>query len=660
MGRNVSMKKLFSFLIMLSMLMIYTVNAQAIEAVRQKNTATYIVFPLIDSSDDVSYKSSAASLDSEIDAFADGSAPDGFVDCTNEATEIGSTGVYYLSLTQTEMNNDYIIIQVKASDANTQAILIRTMIGDAANLATTDDGGAINVTAGKIDEVNKLTEFDEDNTAIDIDSTTLGTVNTLTGHTPQTGDSYAIVNSGTYGNSVIEGLVDDLETRLTVARAGYLDKLNVTGTLANSDDAATYKAAGFSTHSAADVLNVDISAYSGAGYAGTYIKRIYDKLPANYIMGAGGQSDKDDDIDAILADTAAMDTSSELRTLLAGSDTALSTVTTAQVNSEVDTALADIGLDHLINSALPAGVSTDVALGSVFGELLDDGTAWSYDRATDSLEAIRDRGDSDWITSALAASDIWGYGTRTLTAFGFTADANLTQILGSALTETNTLADAFSYFFDVAAPSKTINDCGVAGSGLTAQEVWEYDISAISIGGYAGDYLNNLPNDPADDSDIDSQLSAIQTDLDNPSQYKAAGFMPDSEDGSSFTAIPWNAAWDAEAESEAIDALNIYGPPTKTELDTAVADVSVDELQASALADLFNTNSGDDYDTAAAGSVVKEIADNAGVSGAKDFTDNEATAIKAVLGVGDDDATPNDVTSGILDAIRDLIKRLRR
>lgn len=221
------MKRIFVALLAL----LLSVNvAQAIEVVRQKNVATYVTFPLIDSTDDVSFKSSATSPDSEIDAFADGSAPDGFADCTNEATEIGSTGVYYLSLTQSEMNNDYIVIQVKASDANTQAILIRTMVGDVANIATTDDGGAINVTSGKIDEVA-----------------------TLTGHTAQTGDSYAIVNSGTYGNSAIEGLVDDLETRLTADRAGYLDKLNVSGTLAHSDAAATYKATGFSTHSAADV-----------------------------------------------------------------------------------------------------------------------------------------------------------------------------------------------------------------------------------------------------------------------------------------------------------------------------------------------------------------------------------------------------------------------
>jgi hypothetical protein len=35
-------------------------------------------------------------------------------------------------------------------------------------------------------------------------------------------------------------------------------------------------------------------------------------------------------------------------------------------------------------------LSTDVALDSIFGQLLDNGSAWSYDRTTDSLEAIRD------------------------------------------------------------------------------------------------------------------------------------------------------------------------------------------------------------------------------------------------------------------------------
>lgn len=51
--------------------------------------------------------------------------------------------------------------------------------------------------------------------------------------------------------------------------------------------------------------------------------------------------------------------------------------------------------------------------------------------------------------------------------------------------------------------------------------------------------------------------------------------------GAGLTAIPWNAAWDAEAQSEATDALNAYDPPTKAELDTGFAalnDVAVTDI----------------------------------------------------------------------------------
>lgn len=43
--------------------------------------------------------------------------------------------------------------------------------------------------------------------------------------TAQTGDAYAIVNNGTYGNSALNTDLDTLLARLTATRAGYLDKL---------------------------------------------------------------------------------------------------------------------------------------------------------------------------------------------------------------------------------------------------------------------------------------------------------------------------------------------------------------------------------------------------------------------------------------------------
>ena len=76
--------------------------------VARKGVAFTVVFPIW--KNDGTLISGAADLDSEISK--DGGA---FADCTNEATEIGSSGVYTLTLTTTEMNADYTATVVKTS-----------------------------------------------------------------------------------------------------------------------------------------------------------------------------------------------------------------------------------------------------------------------------------------------------------------------------------------------------------------------------------------------------------------------------------------------------------------------------------------------------------------------------------------------------------------
>lgn len=93
-----------------------------------------------------------------------------------------------------------------------------------------------------------------------------------------------------------------------------------------------------------------------------------------------------------------------------------------------------------------------------------------------------------------------------------------------------------------------------------------------------------------------------------------AGLTEAGGTGDHLTALPWNADWDPEVQSEVEDGLVAYGTATGTDVATAAANVSVDEIQATALADLFNTDSATSYASAVAGSVVKEIADNAGGS----------------------------------------------
>jgi hypothetical protein len=77
--------------------------------VPKKDAALRIVFPIFDADGDL--VTGATGLDSEI------SKDQGtFADCTNEATEIAtSSGMYYLDITQAEMNADCVAIIVKTS-----------------------------------------------------------------------------------------------------------------------------------------------------------------------------------------------------------------------------------------------------------------------------------------------------------------------------------------------------------------------------------------------------------------------------------------------------------------------------------------------------------------------------------------------------------------
>jgi len=83
----------------------------------KKNTATKIVFPILDADGDP--VTGAAALDSEYSL--DGGA---FNDCTSEATEIGTSGIYYLNLAQGETNGDVVCIQVKTSTADAKTTVL--------------------------------------------------------------------------------------------------------------------------------------------------------------------------------------------------------------------------------------------------------------------------------------------------------------------------------------------------------------------------------------------------------------------------------------------------------------------------------------------------------------------------------------------------------
>ena len=110
-----------------------------------------ITFPILDADGDLA--TGAAGLDSEVSKNGDA-----FADCTNEATEIGSTGMYYLLLTATEMTADVVtvIVQTSTSGAKTTPIVLypRKLV---TLLSGTSAGGA----AGYITLASGAVEFDD-------------------------------------------------------------------------------------------------------------------------------------------------------------------------------------------------------------------------------------------------------------------------------------------------------------------------------------------------------------------------------------------------------------------------------------------------------------------------------------------------------------------
>jgi len=163
------------------------------ELTRLKNTATIITYPLLNISGIP--VSGATALDSEWDGWSDTVIPNGFTDCTNEATEIGSTGIYYLSLTQPEMNNDYVYVQTKSVPCLTQHILIRTIPGDSYASVQYISGIVDNIHTDANTIVGKLpTNFIMGSTV-------------LTAKDDDIDNIYNIVNNASYGNSALSGLV---------------------------------------------------------------------------------------------------------------------------------------------------------------------------------------------------------------------------------------------------------------------------------------------------------------------------------------------------------------------------------------------------------------------------------------------------------------------
>lgn len=147
--------------------------------------------------------------------------------------------------------------------------------------------------------------------------------------------------------------------------------------------------------------------------------------------------------------------------------------------------------------------------------------------------------------------------------------------------------------------------------GTTAADPFNGQVVAASVTGAVGSVTGNVGGNVAGSVASVTAGVSLADDAITAAKFDETTAFPLASADSGATAV---ARTGADGDTLETISDQIDDVPTNAELATAVADVSVDEIQASALADLFNTDSGTTYGAAVSGSVVAEIADNAGGS----------------------------------------------
>lgn len=291
---------------------------------------------------------------------------------TNDFVDEGA--FYSIALTAAEMQCERITVTVGATDTNVFFIQTHGHV-DAFNETlgwnTGDAFARLGAPAGASVSAD-LVAIDDfvDELEIRVTAARAGYLDNLNGHTAQTGDSFARLGAPAGASVsadlvVIDNFVDDIESRLTAVRAGYLDNLN--GHTAQTGDSFARLGAPVGASLSADLQVID---------------------------------GKVDDIET----------------------------DTADMQPKLGT-FPDLG----------AGAT----LAGNLEDMRDDGTA-TFDRTTDSLQAIRDRGDAAWTTGAggsFAATDL-GYHTTTIATLASQTEMTLTA--GSA---DNAAYDGFAAIF---------------------------------------------------------------------------------------------------------------------------------------------------------------------------------------------------------------------
>ena len=281
--------------------------------VPRKNTAFRMTFPVYDTAG--ALKSSLASADSEISL--DGAA---FADCTNEVTEIGSTGFYYIDLTSGEMNADTVAYKLTGTGINALTAVIYpeeagdyraavTSIGAGVITAASIDTGAIDADALAADAVTEIQSGLA--TAADL-ATVDGVVDAILLDTAEIGAAGAGLTALATAASLatVDTEVGNLQTDVTAILADTADiqpKIGTPAGVSVSADIAAIKVDTAATLVDTNELQTDWANGGRLDLLIDAIKVVTDALPNSGALTdlatAAALATVDGNVDAILVDT---------------------------------------------------------------------------------------------------------------------------------------------------------------------------------------------------------------------------------------------------------------------------------------------------------------------------------------------------------------------
>lgn len=581
--------------------------------VPQKNVAYRVIFPIFDADGDL--VTGAAGLDSEVSKDCGT-----FADCTNEATEIAtSSGMYYLDLTSTEMNADSVAVIVKTSTSGaktTPIVLYPEEAGDIRVNVTAYGGTAGTFSSGR-PEVNTTHVAGTSQTGRDIGASVLLSSGTgpgqldftsgvVKGNVTQFGGS-----NGTFASGRPEVNTTHFAGTAATASAGIPEvKVNniaasaITATAIASDAITAAKIADGAIDRATFAADTGLQSIRSntaqAGAAGTVTLDASASSTTDYYAGqvialTGGTGVGQSRL------CTAYNGTTKVATITPNWATNPDNTSTFAVLNIGSVNLAAIGAAALSTSTAQLGVNV-VNFGGSAGTFASGRPEVNTTHVGGTSQTAKDLGAINVTNLNTLSSHDPGatLGTSTLTQ---------TQVTGGAYA-LNSASFAFNSGLDLTTTQKAsvnteadtaLSDYGAlkpttAGRTLDVTTTGEAGIDWANIGSptttvnLSGTTVKTATDVETDTQDIQSRLPAaltgggnIKADVialsgDTTAADNAEAFfdgtgyagtnnviplvttttnLTNKGDGSGFTALPWNASWDAEVQSEVQDAIEV-------------------------------------------------------------------------------------------------------